>query len=74
MSLVSSQVTGKSKRGFQTQKIYVQKFGKSQVHDTQLLEQQLADYFSFYGKVIDKKVLENGAINRFQRALCHHSI
>jgi len=64
MSIASSHVSKKSKRGFQTQKIYVQKFGKVGNHDIPLLEKQMAEYFSWFGMVIDKKILENGFLKR----------
>lgn len=74
MSVTTSHVSKKSKRGFQTQKIYVQKFGKVANQDIPILEKQMAEYFSMFGLVIDKKILENGMIIRLQGLVCDHHV
>lgn len=64
MSFMNCHGSSKPKRGFQTQKLYIQKFGKALSQDVPLLEAQLAEYFSMYGTIIDKKILENGSLSR----------
>ena len=64
MSEVSSKISKKTKRGFQTQKIYIQKFGKSTNNNINSLEEKMVEYFSMFGDVIDKKILETGRFIR----------
>ena len=71
MSQSRSAASKKPKRGFQTQKLYIQKFGKALSPEIPYLERQLADYFGCYGTIIDKKILENGPLIRLQRTVRH---
>ena len=65
MSSINSNLAKKSKRGFQTQKIFIQKIGFVSNQEIAALENRMIQYFSMYGRIIDKKVLENGQIIRF---------
>ena len=69
MSMVASSVSKKTKRTFQSQKIYIQKFGKVANHDIPILEKMMVHYFAGFGQIIDKKILSNGNLIRLQRAL-----
>ena len=62
----ASSVSKKTKRTFQSQKIYIQKFGKVPNHDIPFLENMLANYFAGFGQIIDKKILSNGSLTRLQ--------
>lgn len=64
MSMSQSTGSKKPKRGFQTQKIYIQKFGKVPATEISYLESKMADYFGLFGMIIDKKILENGSFMR----------
>ena len=64
MSEATSRNSKKIKRGFQTQKIYIHKFGKSNNVNIPALEENMVEYFSMFGNVIDKKILENGLLIR----------
>ena len=53
---------------FQMQKLYLKKLPENR--EPESLEQELKEYFSSYGNIIDLKTLKNRSVIREERTLC----
>ena len=74
MSISYTPISKKLKRGFQSHKIFVEKFGKVPDSLIEEKEMQLVSYFSNFGSVIDRKILLNGVLIRLQGTLCNSDL